>query len=340
MTDYYTKYLKYKNKYLNLKNSNIYTSSRNSDNSEHSNKNKYINLNLFDGLENNFTGGGGDKFYKKPDGDNNTKTVFFTAIIKKDIAKPIEDFIKILIKKDSISKPLHFTILEIHFNSGFFHDGKKQIRDNTIYGKKFDPEPDPTKKATKINNDFTTEINKIFIEKYRQNKLILKARSCNIFGKSPEIDNKYIAIYFDVIDNSISPFRTDIHKLIAQYLNIPSTLPISHYSESHFGKRPQTREELDKDFFRYRNSDNTIDAYATPGYYHGKDYWLPHISLFKIGDLKATNIELYESILGNQDNEVIINDIFKRLFNAHLKRSIEDYHNFEFNTHIENILIS
>jgi hypothetical protein len=63
MTDYYTKYLKYKNKYLNLKNSNIYTSSRNSDNlelssklSEHSNKNKYINLrlnnlNLFDAIK-------------------------------------------------------------------------------------------------------------------------------------------------------------------------------------------------------------------------------------------------------------------------------------------------
>jgi len=73
-TDYYTKYLKYKNKYLNLKNLNIYTSSRNSDNlelssklSEHSNKNKYINLrlnnlNLFDGLDNPpMTGGGKNK---------------------------------------------------------------------------------------------------------------------------------------------------------------------------------------------------------------------------------------------------------------------------------------
>jgi oligoribonuclease (3'-5' exoribonuclease) len=47
--DYYKKYIKYKNKYLNLKNSNIYTSSRNYDNleqssklSEHSNKNNNI----------------------------------------------------------------------------------------------------------------------------------------------------------------------------------------------------------------------------------------------------------------------------------------------------------
>ena len=313
-------------------------------------KKKYLNLcNKLNG------GGKKPKFFKKSDGTDNGKTIYFIANLLEtsDVNILLKRFLEILnIPIDIISnKKLHFTILEIEFNNDY---ARKYNIFNNIYGPVFDKE---THKYWNINTNLSSDTTTLFKDFYSsQHTVTLLFDSFKILGSSDNIDNKFITLVFKN-NFPINDFREKIHTDIIQSkikTQIVKSIPGS--SEGKILKLPVSSTDIDasaqavpaqavpaqavpyKEYYIYK-SVNDEDIYAVPEYYYGPDIWIPHISLVKISELKDNNRELYDNIIKNKDNPIIINKIFIDILIKN-KIPIDILNQIKFSTSIKEIEVS
>lgn len=210
---------------------------------------------------------------------------------------------------------LHFTILDIEFNSKYI---KKNKLLNKLYGPIFDIKE---RKHWKVNPELGVVATDIFQKIYNEKTYKLIASKFILIGTSDDIDKKFIALKY-LFNFSITELRTELYKFINSYINIEPTI-IPEETSSEYGN-----------YFIYKSLQDNI--YAIHENYHGIDNWLPHLSLFKMDTLKKVNKPLYDIIITiyndlkskNEDVE-IINDEINKIFIDIFKKSIDEYFTIE-----------
>lgn len=319
--DYRDKYIKYKAKYLELK--NLELKNQKVPNSEVKN--------IFDEKQNNIMEQkGGSYFYEQNDLTKRMNLVaskkkskkdlyqfssiyFKTNLTNPNIIKKYSKIRKYILKNNSypaFNYHLTMLILEVNLdyplisNSISYFDnalGKKKVRKTLSF---LDPEEIKLNFETIFKNMILESVEYDVVGKLKRVKLE-GGKEISTGVKNEEQDDcvKYPGWFFvdkfEINNKSlITAFRTKIYEKLNEFMKF-EFMKLGGKTKDYVGYRVETEIDPDYILLFYDNFSKDVPLMAIKKFYHGKNTWMPHISIFNINELSQTNHKFLEKYVEN-----------------------------------------